>query len=102
MAEYKFKRGQTVKILSRKDLREGGNVNNWENSHVGGYAIIVEVKTEVSIVSSSYTDSTLYSLLLLDKEGLKLRKAYWFEEKYLELYCSNELRGLTILDSTNL
>lgn len=97
MNEPKFKRGYTVLIQSRT----GDHPNQWENTNVGGYGIIESIKwgdVSSGYPSSEYNSGHLYSLWLLFNDGRREdRSCCWFEEKYLELYCSNEKRGLKIL-----
>ena len=95
MSDFQFKRGQTVKILSRNDSSAGG----WENTNVGGHGIVINSKKNKNN-NSDYRDDNLYSLWVLfddQNERRKNRMIKWFEEKFLELYCSNEERGLKIL-----
>jgi hypothetical protein len=103
MAEPKFKRGQTVVILSR------GIFPDWENTNVGGFGIIERHVPfdEIEDCGDYNTDTEhLYSLWLMfddgDGDGNDNRSCRWFEEKYLELYCSNEERGLKILSGGQL
>jgi len=99
--EPKFKRGQTVKILHRNLSRN----KRWENTNAGGYGIIMSFEhldpTSTSLSNepgeSTYEDENLYELWLLFEDGQKNRTCGMFEEKYLELYCSNEDRGLKVL-----
>lgn len=92
MSEPKFKRGQTVLILPR-NLE--GNMS-WENTNVGGYAIIESFFDKTAPMD--YEDTHLYSLWLLFDDGTPSRSCHWFEEKYLQIECSNEQRGIKILD----
>jgi len=94
MSEPKFKRGQTVTILSRNPLDN----NRWENNNVGGNAIIERASdSSTESYGEDYESEIVYSLWLLFENGKRNRICSWFEEKYLELYCSNEERGLKIL-----
>jgi len=89
---HKFKVGQTVTILSRK--KEG----NWENTNAGGSGIVERTHTQ----DHGYADTNLYSLWLVFDDGItKSRSCYWYEEKYLQMECSNEERGLKILNKRN-
>jgi hypothetical protein len=85
----KFKRGQTVKILSRLP-----DNTDWENSNVRGNGVI---EFYDSNDFGDYVDTNLYGLVLLNCDGTFLRRCNYFEEKFLELYCSNEERGLKII-----
>ena len=100
MSEPKFKRGQTVRILSRGELANG----SWENTNVGGNGIVTRIShrsQEGSYGMDSYEDGFIYSLWLLFDGVKENRICSWFEEKYIELYCSNEERGLKILKEEN-
>ena len=98
--EQKFKRGQTVTILSRRTPEDP---SCWENCHLGNRAIIEFSNVEARIIKPGLgqRDVIAYSLYLLhdDNPGLDYSTS-WFEQKFLELYCSNEERGKKIIDSS--
>lgn len=90
MSEPKFKRGQTVTILSRKENGENADIDEyiWENSHLGENAIIEKFYISHG-GNNAPTGSIIYSLFLLYDNGPGGSCA-WFEERFLKLYCSNE------------
>jgi len=98
MSEPKFKRGQTVSILPRntEGVRRGDD--DWENSNVGGLGVVTKVIKEIDHVFDNYESGHLYELWLIFEDETTNRLCYCFEERYLELYCSNEIRGLKILE----
>ena len=99
-AAQKFNRGHRVLICSRYT-----NPNNsWENKHIGDEAII-----EYSNLEKSFSSSEVYCsipalikyrlyIMPLNKNSFTL---HWYEEEFLELICSNEEKGKTILMKNN-
>ena len=98
MANHKFKAGQTVTILSRQT---DGYYKSWNNTNVGGLGI-VEKLVDYGTQADGYEDHNLYGLLLLADDFKPIRRMCWYEEKYLQLYCSNEERGKKILAETTI
>jgi len=101
MSKPKFKRGETVTVLSRKNSK---GECSWENNHVGGNAIITgdnKLKNKIDTLCYTLELPHQYSLLLLNEDGGPDRTCKWFEEKFLESYCTNVERGLKFLEPLN-
>lgn len=88
--EPKFKRGHTVKILSRR-----AKSDKWENTNVDGEGIVEEFKYAESNVD--YLHPNLYKLWVMYDNPKNRLSIKWFEENFLEMVCSNETRGEKIL-----
>lgn len=85
-----------MEILTRNpNERTGGQ--RWENSSVGCEAIIESSAKYPSQKDPDYEPGHLYHILILKKNG-EVCSLHWFEEKYLELVCCNENKGLAVLE----
>lgn len=92
--EPKFKCGYRVEILSRKE----GRPDEWENANLGKEAIIIKSDTHVENLGLNInTTKPFYKLLILDEDD-RAHADWWYEEDFLQLICSNEEKGIKILE----
>lgn len=99
-----FQRGYRVTILSRlppdEEVVLGGR---WQNTKVGKEAIIEYSNIERPDPFNAhgcYESKVCYSILIL-LENDEIHSMRWFEEKFLELICCNEVKGEKILKENN-
>ena len=99
----KFKRGYRVRILSRLPPGETERYDGrWQNTGEGLEAIVEFSNLERTEIFQdycidTYEDTTVYSLFVLFGYDQLPRSVKWYEEKYLELICCNEVKGEKIL-----
>ena len=96
--EEKYPRGTRVEILSRfSDSHDA----KWENTSYGSEAIIEHSSLNVDageIMPRIDRDETapLYYIAIIRKNKI-LSRSWWYEEKYLQIVCTNLEKGLRIL-----
>ena len=95
----KYPRGTRVEILSRRNTPDRQKERIWENSFVGHEAIVISI-LEFHRFGNNDTDIDApgYELLIFNSHQLPPRSCDTFEERFLELVCSNVAKGEVLLE----